>query len=30
MKAFLISDNVDTLVGLKFAGIDGIVLHEKN
>jgi V/A-type H+-transporting ATPase subunit F len=29
MKAFLISDNVDTLVGLKFAGIDGIVLHER-
>jgi V/A-type H+-transporting ATPase subunit F len=29
MKAFLISDNVDTLVGLKFAGINGIVLHER-
>jgi Archaeal/vacuolar-type H+-ATPase subunit F len=29
MKTFLISDNVDTMVGLKIAGIDGIVLHSK-
>jgi V/A-type H+/Na+-transporting ATPase subunit F len=29
MKAFLISDNVDTLVGLKIAGINGLVLHER-
>lgn len=28
MKAFLISDNVDTLVGLRIAGINGVVLHE--
>jgi V/A-type H+/Na+-transporting ATPase subunit F len=27
MKAFLISDNVDTAVGLKFAGIQSVVLH---
>lgn len=27
MKMYLISDNVDTLVGLKIAGIDGEVLH---
>jgi V/A-type H+-transporting ATPase subunit F len=29
MKAFLISDNIDSLVGLKFAGINGVVLHER-
>lgn len=29
MKMFLISDNIDTAVGLRFAGIDGIVVHEK-
>jgi V/A-type H+-transporting ATPase subunit F len=29
MKAFLISDNIDTLAGLHIAGINGIVLHEK-
>lgn len=29
MKAFLISDNVDTFVGMKISGIKGIVLHEK-
>jgi V/A-type H+-transporting ATPase subunit F len=29
MNAFLISDNVDTLVGMKFAGIDGVVLHDR-
>lgn len=29
MKAFLISDNVDTLVGMKISGIRGIVLHDK-
>lgn len=30
MKAFLISDNIDSLVGLKFAGINGVVLHERD
>lgn len=29
MKAFLISDNVDTLVGLRIAGINGVVLHAR-
>lgn len=27
MKMFLISDNVDTLIGMKIAGIDGVVAH---
>ena len=30
MKMFLISDNVDTQVGLRLVGIDGIVVHEKD
>lgn len=29
MRSFLISDNVDTFVGMKMAGIPGIILHEK-
>ena len=29
MKSFLISDNHDTLVGMRLAGIDGIVLHDR-
>lgn len=29
MRMFLISDNVDTLTGMRLAGIDGIVVHEK-
>lgn len=29
MKSFLISDNHDTLVGMRLAGIDGIVLHQR-
>lgn len=29
MKMYLISDNIDTLVGLKFAGINGEVIHDK-
>ena len=29
MISYLISDNVDTYVGMKMAGIEGIVLHEK-
>lgn len=28
MRFFLISDNVDTLVGMRLAGINGIVVHE--
>jgi len=29
MKMFLISDNVDTQVGLRLAGIKGVVAHER-
>ncbi len=28
MKYYLVSDNVDTLVGLRLAGIDGVVVHD--
>ena len=27
MKAYLISDNHDTLVGMRLAGIEGVVVH---
>jgi V/A-type H+-transporting ATPase subunit F len=30
MKTFLISDNVDTAVGLRISGINSIVLHNKD
>jgi len=30
MKIYLISDNVDTKAGMRLAGIEGVVLHEKN
>lgn len=29
MKMFLVSDNIDTLVGMRLAGVDGIVVHDK-
>lgn len=29
MKMYLISDNVDTVTGLRLAGIEGAVVHEK-
>ena len=29
MKMFLISDNVDTLIGMKLAGVEGVVIHSK-
>ena len=29
MRMFLISDNVDTLTGMRLAGIDGVGVHEK-
>ena len=29
MKVFLISDNVDTQVGMRLAGITGVVVHER-
>lgn len=30
MKAFLISDNEETALGIKLAGVDGVVLHNKD
>ena len=30
MKVFCISDNIDTQMGLRLAGIEGVVLHEKD
>lgn len=29
MKMYLISDNVDTYTGLRLAGVDGVVVHER-
>lgn len=29
MRSYLISDNVDTLIGIKLAGIEGRVVHER-
>ena len=29
MKMFLISDNVDTQIGMRLTGVDGVVVHEK-
>lgn len=29
MRMFLISDNVDTLTGMRLAGIDGVIVHER-
>ena len=29
MKSYLISDNVDTAVGMKMAGIESVVLHKR-
>lgn len=28
MRMYLISDNVDTQVGMRLAGVDGVVVHE--
>ena len=30
MKMYLISDNVDTCTGMRLAGVEGCVVHEKN
>lgn len=30
MKMYLISDNVDTYTGMRLAGVDGAVVHEKS
>jgi len=29
MKMFVLSDNTDTYTGLRLAGIDGVVVHER-
>ncbi|AMC94588.1 ATPase [Erysipelothrix larvae] len=29
MKIFLISDNVDTLMGMRLGGIDGAIVHDE-
>ena len=29
MKFFLLSDNIDTKMGMRLAGIDGVVIHEE-
>lgn len=29
MKMFLISDNIDTLTGMRLAGVEGVVVHER-
>ncbi|MDL2327144.1 V-type ATP synthase subunit F [Ruminococcaceae bacterium OttesenSCG-928-A11] len=30
MKYFLISDNIDTLAGLRMVGVNGVVVHEQD
>lgn len=30
MKFYLLSDNVDTMTGMRLAGIDGVVLHKED
>ena len=30
MKFYLISDNVDTKMGMRFAGIEGVVVHKED
>lgn len=29
MRMYLLSDNVDTLTGMRLAGVDGVVIHER-
>ena len=29
MKMYLISDNIDTYTGMRLAGVDGVVVHDK-
>ena len=29
MKFYLLSDNVDTLVGMRLVGIEGVIIHEQ-
>lgn len=30
MKFFLITDNIDTLMGMRLVGIEGVVLHDRH
>ena len=30
MKMYLISDNVDTYTGMRLAGVEGVVVHERS
>ena len=30
MKFFLLTDNTDTLMGMRLVGIEGVVIHERN
>lgn len=30
MKMYLISDNIDTLTGMRLAGVEGAVVHERD
>ena len=30
MKMYLISDNIDTYTGMRLAGVEGVVVHERN
>ncbi len=30
MKMYLISDNIDTLTGMRLAGVDGVVVHKRD
>ena len=30
MQLYLISDNIDTYTGMRLAGLDGVVVHERN
>ena len=30
MKMFLISDNIDTQTGMRLAGVDGVVVHDRD
>ena len=30
MRMYLISDNIDTLTGMRLAGIEGVVVHERD
>ena len=29
MKMYLISDNLDTLTGMRLAGVEGVIVHER-